>query len=137
MRFYYTPGFLSMTFANRVYLEKVWGDYFIYDAAILGGAETLRGFTRERFAGDAAVMAASELRMPLVKLWLIIPGILGVSGHAETGKVFYDNITSDKWHNAAGGSLWISYLNDAIMLNITASQSSENLVIYLSTGFMF
>jgi hypothetical protein len=75
--------------------------------------------------------------MPLFRLNLIIPGMMGISAHTETGKVFYEQLESDIWHASAGGSLWISYLKDSIMLNLTGSQSVEGLEIYFTTGFMF
>jgi hemolysin activation/secretion protein len=136
-RFYYTPGFFPVTLVNRFYAEKIWGDYYLYDAAILGGTEILRGFTRERFAGDAALFMASEIRMPVARLNIVIPGVLGLSAHAESGRVFYKNDNSDMWHPAAGAGLWLSYLHEAITLNFTGSQSSEGLQIYFNTGFMF
>lgn len=137
-RFYYTPDNFPVTLANRFHAEKVWGNYYLFDAAILGGSDILRGFNRERFAGDAALFFASEVRVPIAKLKVIIPGVLGFSAHAETGRVFYkDTNNSTLWHPAAGGGVWVSYLNDAIMLNITGSQSGEGLQIYFTTGFMF
>ncbi len=98
----------------------------------------MRGFIRERFAGDAAVMAGSEIRMPLAKIRVIIPGVVGFSAHAETGRVFYSEETSsDKWHPSVGGGLWVSYLKESIILNFTLSSSSETDQFYITTAFMF
>lgn len=138
-RFYYTFQSLPLTFAHRVYAENIWGDYYLFDAALLGGSDILRGFARERFAGDAAAFGATELRTPVFTTRIIIPAIFGISGHVESGRVFYDQPTenSKKWHASYGGGLWISYLKEALILNFTVSQSSEDLQIYFTTGFMF
>ena len=137
-RFYFTPEIFPITFAQRIFGEKLWGKYNIFDAAILGGSSILRGFVRERFSGDAAVMVASEVRMPIAKLRVIIPGVVGFSAHAETGRVYYsgDN-SSDKWHPSLGGGLWVSYLKESIILNFTISHSNESDQMYITTGFMF
>ncbi|NOG46820.1 MAG: BamA/TamA family outer membrane protein [Calditrichaeota bacterium] len=136
-RFYFTPENFPITFAQRVYAENIWGDYDIYDAAILGGTNILRGFSRERFSGDAAIMAGAEIKMPVAKLNIIIPGVLGFSAHAETGRVFYSKEnSSDKWHPAAGSGVWVSYLQESLILNFTFSASKETKHIYLTTGFM-
>ncbi|MGH7554059.1 MAG: hypothetical protein ACREMQ_13640, partial [Longimicrobiales bacterium] len=40
------------------------GDYAAFDAAMIGGRTTLRGFRYQRFAGDVATFGGGELRMP-------------------------------------------------------------------------
>ncbi|MCB0283829.1 MAG: BamA/TamA family outer membrane protein [Calditrichaeota bacterium] len=137
-RFFYTPQLLPVTLASRIYGENIWGNYYVYDAAKLGGSENLLGFSRERFSGDASVMAQSELRFPVAKLKIIIPGVLGFSAHSGTGRVFYSSDNqSDKWHGYYGGGIWVSYLKNSIMLNGIVSQSVEGTQIYFKTGFLF
>lgn len=138
-RFFLTPSFVPLTFSGRLYAENVWGSYYIFDAAKLGGSEKLLGFTRERFSGDAAVMAHSEIRAPLAKLRIIIPGLLGFSAHSGTGRVYFDHMdeNSTRWHGYYGGGLWVSYLKNTVMLNCILSQSAEGLQVYLNTGFLF
>jgi outer membrane protein assembly factor BamA len=138
-RFYFTPPLLPVTLAGRIYAEYVWGSYYIFDAAKLGGSDNLLGFSRERFSGDAAVMGQLEARFPLAKLRIIIPGVLGLSTHAGSGRVFYDgkDDKTKKWHGYYGGGVWVSYLKNSIILNCTASQSVEGTQIYLTTGFLF
>ena len=138
-RFYLTPGNMPFTLAGRIYAEKVQGDYYLFDAATLGGSENLLGFARERFSGDAGLMSIAELRAPVQKLRIIIPGILGISLHTGTGRVFFNDRAgeSDKWHGFWGGGLWVSYLQNSLMINVIVSHSVEGTPFYLNTGFMF
>ncbi len=53
--------FTDITLALRFGGGKIWGNYPFFDGLFLGGFENLRGYNRERFAGDAALFAQSEM----------------------------------------------------------------------------
>jgi hypothetical protein len=123
--------------AFRATAEKVWGNYPLHMTPFLGGTDNLHGFERNRFAGDALVYTGSELRSYLFPLKILVPARFGFSAFAETGRVFYPGEDSKKWHPSFGGGFWLSFLNRELTLNLSLAQSSEGMIFYLSTGFLF
>src|SRR5439155_1671681 len=81
---------LQPTLALRVAAKKVWGSYPFHEAAYVGGAATVRGFSEHRFAGDGAVYGNAELRLPLARIFVLLPEELGVFGLADAGRVYLD-----------------------------------------------
>ena len=121
----------------RIAGKKVWGDYPFHEAAVLGGWRTLRGFRRERFAGDAAVYGSAELRVPLSKFAFILPDELGVLGFTDVGRVFFLGEDSNKWHVGAGGGLWIAPVNRSNTFTLVVAKSAEGVRYYVRAGLAF
>ncbi|MGD9900411.1 MAG: BamA/TamA family outer membrane protein [Calditrichaceae bacterium] len=136
-RFYKTTEQLKATLAVRLYSEKLWGDYYFFDGAYLGGGDKLLGYSRERFAGDASILGGMELRIPVAKVEIVFPATFGISFYGELGRVFLEEESSDKWHNSQGGGAWLSYFHKRINLNFTAANSTEDLAFYFRTEFIF
>jgi len=128
---------LRPTLALRVAGKKVWGTYPFYEAAYIGGATTVRGFVEHRFAGDAALYGNVELRLSVAKFYLLVPGELGVFGLGDAGRVYRSGETSDRWHAAAGGGLWFSFLSRANTLSVAAAHSVEGTRVYVRAGFAY
>ncbi len=127
----------EMTLALRVGGKKVWGDPPYHEAAFLGGASTVRGYAEQRFAGNAAVYGNAELRTPLTRVSLFLPGELGVFALGDVGRVFQAGETSNQWHGAAGGGLWFAFIERSTTLSLAVAQSDEQRSIYVRAGFMF
>jgi hemolysin activation/secretion protein len=87
------------------------GDYPFFEAASLGGGETLRGFPSWRFSGDASLFGSAELVAPVARLPLLMNW--KVSGHAfmDVGRVFLDGEQSRIWHSAPGVAVTLSALD--------------------------
>ena len=128
---------LRPTLALRVAGKKVWGTYPFYEAAYIGGATTVRGFVEHRFAGDAALYGNAELRLSVAKFYLLVPGQLGVFGLGDVGRVYLSGETSDRWHAAAGGGVWLSFLSPANTLSVAAAHSVEGTRLYVKAGLAF
>jgi hypothetical protein len=128
---------LEPTLALRIAGKKVWGTYPLHEAAIIGGWNTVRGFPERRFAGDAAVSANVEMRLSVTSFFFVLPGELGAFGLADAGRVYLSGETSDRWHGAAGGGLWIAFLNRANTISIAAADGGEGLRLYARAGFAF
>jgi hypothetical protein len=62
--------------------------------------------------------------------------MLGLSLFGDAGRVFVAGETSDKWHSAFGGGLWLNAVN-RFVLNLTVGSSPEVVSFYLTSGFMF
>ena len=117
--------------------KQTFGTYPFHEAAFLGGGSTLRGWTEQRFAGDASVYGNAELRAYLSEIFFVLPGELGVFALADAGRVFLDGESSDAWHSALGGGLWVAFLDRANTISVAYAKSRERGGIYVHLGFMF
>jgi len=117
--------------------KHVWGDVPYHEAAYIGGANTLRGFARQRFAGDASVFGSAELRVPITRVYILVPGQLGVFALGDAGRVFLDGESSDKWHSAIGGGLWVSLVDPATAMSLSVADSEEGTSVYVRLGMSF
>ncbi len=128
---------LEPTLAFRAGAKKVWGTFPFQESAFIGGVETVRLGRQNRYAGDAAVYGGAELRLFLTRFFLLIPGDFGVFGLGDVGRVFLDGESSDRWHGAAGGGIWISFLSRANTLSMAVSRGEERTGLYVKAGFGF
>ena len=133
---YLTPG-RGPTLALRVGGKRVWGDYPFQEAAYVGGSDTVRGFRRERFGGDGALYGNAELRFPLLRFLVLLPGEMGLFALGDAGRVFLNGETSNKWHYAAGGGVWFSFISRANTLSVAVANTKERTGVYVTAGFMF
>jgi len=131
------PVRLEPVLALRVGGQKVWGDYPYFDAALLGGGSTLRGWRQERFAGDASIYGSAELRFFLTRFFLLLPGDLGAFGLADAGRVYVSGETSDTWHTGVGGGLWVSFLGRGNTLSVSMAHGREGNAVYFRSGMPF
>lgn len=136
------------TLALRAGGKKVWGAFPFHESAFLGGtgfagsgisSGNLRGFRKNRFAGETALYGNSELRLVLTKITLLVPGELGVFGAADAGRVLYDEDpdNADKWHTSIGGGFWLSFLQRRQTLSAAVVKGDDLTGVYLRAGFMF
>ncbi len=136
------------TLALRAGGKKVWGTFPFYESAFLGGPGALgagisrgnlRGFRKNRFAGDASLYGNSELRLVLTKIELFVEGELGLFGTADAGRVFYDGdpASADRWHTSIGGGFWLSFLQRRHTLSAAVVKGDDLTGVYLRGGFMF
>jgi len=128
---------LEPTLALRVGGRKLWGQYPFFEAAFIGGASTVRLGRVNRYAGDASAYGSTELRLSLAKVTVVLPATFGVFGLADAGRVWLAGESSDTWHSAAGGGVWLSYLERAYMLSLAVAKSDERTGIYAQAGFGF
>ena len=138
----------SPTLALRAGGRKVWGTFPFHESAFLGGPGltgsdvsngSLRGFRKNRFAGDTALYGNSELRLVLTKIKLLVPGELGLFGAADAGRVIYaeDPDDADTWHTGVGGGLWLSFLQRRQTLSVAAVNGDDLTGVYLRAGLTF
>ncbi|HEX6927219.1 MAG TPA: BamA/TamA family outer membrane protein [Longimicrobiaceae bacterium] len=113
---------------------RAWGDFPFQESAFLGGSHSLRGFERERFAGEAMVFGNAELRVPLVELELLLRGDLGISGLVDAGRVFVDGESPGGWHHAQGGSIW--FMTPAVSVSFTYARGEDH-EFYVDFGLPF
>lgn len=136
------------TLALRGGARRLWGSFPFFESAFLGGPGAvgsgtsignLRGFRKNRFAGETALFGNSELRLVLARIKLLFRGELGVFGIADAGRVFYDGDPpgADQWHASFGGGFWLSLLKRRHTLSLAVVNGDDLTGVYLRAGFMF
>ncbi len=130
-------GPLDPTLALRVGGRKLWGHYPFFDAAFIGGASTVRLGKVNRYAGDASAYGSAELRLNVAPVEIILPGHFGVFGLADAGRVFLEGESSDRWHTAYGGGIWLSWLERAYTISVAVAKGEERTGVYFQGGFGF
>ena len=142
----------SPTLALRAGGKKVWGTFPFpfpfHESAFLGGPGlagsgasdgNLRGFRKNRFAGDTALYGNSELRLVLAKIKLLVPGELGLFGAADAGRVISaaEPDDADTWYTGMGGGLWLSFLQRRQTLSVAVVNGDDLTGVYLRAGLAF
>jgi outer membrane protein assembly factor BamA len=116
---------------------KGFGDLPFFEAPMLGGKPSLRGFSRERFNGDGSLYGSAELRLNLGHFKAVVPGEIGVYGLGDIGRVYRDGETSTLWHKSYGAGLWLSIYDRATTINLTWGHSVDGNKFYFASGFHF
>jgi hypothetical protein len=135
--FFSSPSIRLSSIALRAGGEKVWGNYPFFEAAFLGGETSLRGFERNRFAGDASVYTSVELRFFLTDFKMFVPIYTGLTALGDAGKVFYNGDPSGKIRTSYGGGVWVSFVKPEYLLSLYVARSVEDTGFYLSLGFHY
>ncbi len=127
----------SPTLYLRAAAERVWGRYPYFEAARIGGGRSIRGYSTGRFMGDAAVFGQTELRVPVSRATLVVPGTLGVVGLADVGRVYLEGESSDVWHAGFGGGVWFSWLGGSKLVSLCVARGSERTTLTFRAGAAF
>jgi len=127
----------KLVLANSIGYRKAAGDLLFHQYSDLGNDTNLRGFRNNRFRGEQALYHNVDLRMQLFK-WRnnIIPMDIGIVGGYDTGRVWLEGETSDRWHNSASIGIWMDILGIAIVQPYYSFVDEENSV-NLRLGFSF
>lgn len=91
----------------------------------VGGSVYPRALDATAAFGEGHAEAASYL------------GELGVFGLGDTGRVYLSGETSDRWHTAGGGGLWVAFLSRANTVSVAAADRGERMRLYVRAGFAF
>jgi hypothetical protein len=125
------------TIAVRAGGKRVFGRHPFQDAAFIGGSDTLRGHRPQRYAGEGAAFASSELRLRFGRVRLLLPSEVGVFALADVGRVFAKGESSDRWHTGVGFGLWVAVLKPENTVSLAAARSEGKTRLYLRAGFGF
>jgi len=97
------------TVASMVKGKSIFGNgYEFFQAAYLGGDQDLRGYRLGRFRGEQVFLHSTDIRYNVTKIKMFIPLRLGVFTGADYGRVWMKDETSNKWHSAFGGGVWVN-----------------------------
>lgn len=110
------------------------GNFPVQYAPAVGGSSTVRGYRWQRYTGDAAANASTELRVPIGTVNFLVRSKLGVFGLADVGRVWFDGRSDGGWHTGLGGGLWLSALGQAVSLTYARGDEQR---FYLKSGLAF
>ena len=131
------PIVLRPTLVVRAGGKKLYGTFPFFEAAFIGGNHTLRRMGPQRYAGDAAVYANAELRVPLVSFTVMLPFTAGILGTTESGRVYVRSSSPGGWHSASGGGFWIGRPNQSFVVSCTVTNERANKSMHCQTGLGF
>ncbi|MBM2840166.1 MAG: hypothetical protein HW412_694, partial [Bacteroidetes bacterium] len=127
----------DFVFGLRFKAEKLHGGYPFYEAAFLGGGQSLRGFRVQRYAGDVSVLASVDLRVSAFRMTILVPTEIGVLALADAGRIWLNNVSPGGWHTDVGGGLWFAPISRDLILSVSAASSVDGLLVNGGVGFAF
>ena len=134
---YLAPPGGNPVLAVRAMGKQVWGSYPFTEAAFVGGASTVRSVREQRYAGDAMLVGSAELRVEIGRILFPVPADVGVFALADAGRVFVDGETSDTWHTAVGGGLWMALVNRSNVVRLGLARGADRTALNAGVGFAF
>lgn len=126
-----------LSLALRAGARQVFGRFPWHEAAFIGGGETVRGFSDQRFAGDASIYTSGELRLRLGRPKLVVPAHLGLFGFGDTGRVWVDEGSSGGWHTGLGGGLYLQPVGQPYMARLGAAFGEEATKLFVTVGLPY
>jgi len=79
----------------------------------------------------------AELRVRLTRAMVLVPSDLGVFALGDVGRVWVEGETSDRWHGAVGGGIWLTFARPGNTLSVAVAQGAEKTALYLRAGFAY
>jgi hypothetical protein len=127
---YFTIPALTHPFVGlQVGGKKTFGDAPFQDLAFIGGTANVRTLLPGRYAGDAAVFATGEIRIPAFKFTLLIPLNTGLLATYDMGRVYVDGASPGGWHSAFGAGFWVGFRELTADIRVMRSESGHPVVL--------
>lgn len=115
---------------GRILSNKL--EYF--QAMTLGANNFLRGFRKNRFAGDALAYGSLEFRIKLFdSKSYVFPGQVGLVAFNDIGRVWLKGENSHRWHDAYGGGFYYVPYN-MVLVSATVAFSREESLVNFTLG---
>jgi len=124
--------------AARLGGRRLWGTYPWLESAFIGGRASLRGYSRNRFAGDGSLYGSLEAR-----LWIFtanvppIPLRVGALGFGDVGRVWLSGEASEVWHPSWGGGVMLQPVATPYAITVAWASGREGSRWYFGYGFFF
>ncbi|RAV28848.1 metallophosphoesterase [Sinomicrobium soli] len=145
--FYFTPQLRftlpvdvrgNVVFATKFKARFNTGREFeFYQGAAIGGTDGLRGYRNQRFTGRTSFYNNNDLRVNITRFRTgLFPVTLGTYAGFDYGRVWIGNDDSGRWHNAAGGGLYLNAI-DMFTANVCLFNSKDGNRVMFSMGFNF
>ena len=129
---------------GRLVLATKWKAHFnigngyeFYQAASIGGMDGLRGFRNQRFTGKTSYYQNTDVRFSLKKKRTrLLPMAMGFFGGFDYGRVWFPEISSNRWHTSYGGGFFLN-ASDVISIHTALFNSEDGLRFSFGLGFGF
>lgn len=109
-----------------------------FQTLTLGQNNNLRGFLRNRFAGNQLAYGSLEFRIKLLENKShFLPGPIGIIVFNDLGRVWSKIEQSNTWHNSYGGGLYFIPFNSVIVAATVATAGTDKHVLNFSLGSKF
>lgn len=108
-----------------------------YKFTQLGQRQSLRGYVRNRFTGDASLYLNSELRLALGRVETsFLPFYYGLFGFYDQGQVYYKGDADGGWHRGYGGGFYVAPVYETFALSVSVQHSVEEAaLVQFGLGF--
>lgn len=131
-----------LVFATRIGGKQIFNNKFeFFQAATLGGTgdmANIRGFRRDRFAGQSSFFHNTDLRLQVfVSRNRAVPFVAGIYGGFDYGRVWLEGENTSNWHIGYGGGIFISPFNQATFTLGLFRGDDEPLRVTVGGGFFF
>ena len=123
--------------AARVGGRRLWGNFPYFEAATIGGGDTVRGYAQKRFAGDTSVFGNVELRRKFLDTYLLLPGELGLFLLGDAGRVYVNGDSPGGWHSSWGFGLWGGTLKRITTMSLSLAFGAEGTSFYFNFGMEY
>jgi hypothetical protein len=121
--------------AVRAGAQHITGPFPYFFASTVGGAQTVRGFRKGRFAGRTAAWNSIEIRSRVFRYATpIAAGHGGILLFVDNGRVWADRERSSRWHTSLGAGAWINIF-DLALLQSSFERSPEETTVSIGFGF--
>jgi hypothetical protein len=138
-------GNQKLAFAARVGGRTVWGPYPWFESASIsadtagaGASGKVRGYYDGRFRGDSSLFGGAELRWWIGKRkGAVLPLRWGLTTFCESGRVWYADETSKKWHTGYGVGLMVQLIGTPMALTGSMANGTEGIHFYVGGGYSF
>ncbi|HKL39856.1 MAG TPA: BamA/TamA family outer membrane protein, partial [Cryomorphaceae bacterium] len=125
------------TLALRTGTAANFGDYPFFLANFIDGYEQMRGYRRNRYAGDVTFYNNAELRVKVFDSKnYVLPFGMGAMGFFDYGRVWVEGENSKTWHPSFGGGLYFNLIDFAV-LTASYAVSDDDEVVQVGLGFFF
>jgi len=110
----------------------------IPQAYYLSGINNLRGYRRDRFAGESVLYLQNELRFKIADFsTYLFPGSIGLLGFVDAGQVKVDGEPARGWYGGYGGGIWVAPVKRFVITGMLAWSSEERALPLITFGFPF
>ncbi|MCO6490096.1 MAG: BamA/TamA family outer membrane protein [Phaeodactylibacter sp.] len=139
IEYFLSPRLFPLTLGLKAGYGTSFGDVPFYKLPQLGQNQGLRGFQRNRFAGDSRVYFNSELRVPVGQLeTAVVPIRFGLIGFYDMGKIIQEGQTEEDWQASYGGGIYLIPLSRSYTLSLLVGASrEETAVVSVALGTNF
>ena len=117
---------IPITFGIKGGASHITGDIPFYEYNTLGRTSGLRGYDRDRFAGNTVAYLNNQVTFELGSLrTALVPLTIGIFGFYDVGRVWVPGENSRSWHSGYGGGFYFRPLVDMLTTRFSISFSEE------------